>query len=90
MTVGVSASALAVPPRAIGEWRALSAAIRDRGPAACAASPDPDVWWSTRSEPDARTVCADCPVRAECGAYAVAAGEREGVWGALGPEERGR
>lgn len=35
-----------------------------------------------------RTICAGCPVAAECLAYALEANEREGLWGGLAPGER--
>ena len=37
---------------------------------------------------DAKSVCARCPVRADCLAYALAANEPEGVWGGTDPVER--
>jgi WhiB family transcriptional regulator, redox-sensing transcriptional regulator len=40
---------------------------------------------------EARLVCAGCPVRVECLAYALEQGERFGVWGgATRDERRGR
>lgn len=39
-------------------------------------------------EQQAKAICATCPVRAECLAVAVAAGERHGVWGGLTSDER--
>lgn len=39
---------------------------------------------------DARAVCAGCPVRLQCLAWALNAGEPHGVWGGLSPKERGR
>jgi WhiB family redox-sensing transcriptional regulator len=38
----------------------------------------------------ARAICNGCPVRVECLEYALAAVEREGMWGGLSPEERRR
>ncbi|MFD9127115.1 WhiB family transcriptional regulator, partial [Kitasatospora sp. NPDC059571] len=38
----------------------------------------------------AKRVCDDCPVRRPCLAYALAAGERYGVWGGLTEDERRR
>lgn len=37
-----------------------------------------------------RAVCADCPVAVDCLAYAIAAGETLGMWGAHDPDERRR
>ena len=39
-------------------------------------------------EAEAKAVCARCSVRAECLDYAVAAGEKYGIWGGLNPQER--
>nr|WP_234802674.1 WhiB family transcriptional regulator [Mycobacteroides salmoniphilum] len=39
-------------------------------------------------ETRAKRICQSCPVLRQCGAYAVSAGERHGVWGALTPVER--
>lgn len=38
----------------------------------------------------AKSVCYLCPVRRECLEYALAAGERWGVWGGLTTPERDR
>ena len=37
---------------------------------------------------ETRDICAACPVRAQCLAYAVTANERFGIWGGLDPQER--
>ena len=39
-------------------------------------------------EARAKAICARCPVIRECAAYAIAAGERFGVWGGLSERER--
>jgi len=36
----------------------------------------------------ARAVCGRCPVTAECLRWALAAGQDEGIWGGLTPEQR--
>ena len=36
----------------------------------------------------AKAVCADCPVRAACAAYALATREPYGIWGGLSESER--
>ncbi|MFC7590076.1 WhiB family transcriptional regulator [Nonomuraea antimicrobica] len=41
-------------------------------------------------EARAKAVCATCQVMEECRAYALRAGESEGIWGGLTPEERRR
>lgn len=38
----------------------------------------------------AKAVCATCPVRETCLAFALKRGERYGVWGGLTERERGR
>lgn len=59
--------------------------------AACAET-DPEAFSPNKggSTREAKTVCAVCPVVAECLEYALANGERFGVWGGLGPMERRR
>ena len=37
---------------------------------------------------EAKSVCASCEVRQPCLEFAIAAGERFGVWGGLTPQER--
>jgi hypothetical protein len=55
---------------------------------------DPDRWWPDRRDVDsdeteaAVAACSTCSAVGPCRDYAVAAGERDGVWGALRPEER--
>jgi WhiB family redox-sensing transcriptional regulator len=41
-------------------------------------------------EERAKVICAACPVRWQCGSYAVAAPEKWGVWGQSGEDERAR
>jgi hypothetical protein len=53
----------------------------------------PDVDWFSHSATDeafALAICAECPVRAECLAYAVERGERFGVWGGMTARQRRR
>jgi WhiB family redox-sensing transcriptional regulator len=51
-----------------------------------------DAWFSTDEEGEetdaARRVCAGCPVRPECLAYALDCSIRYGLWGGLSPTER--
>ena len=59
---------------------------------------DPELFFSSDEianrqerqdrEAEAKAVCARCPVRTECLAYAIDAGERYGIWGGLDPVER--
>jgi WhiB family redox-sensing transcriptional regulator len=57
--------------------------------ALCATS-DPEIFFPPSESPaaEARQICAQCPVRRQCLAYAVTAGEPYGIWGGLGPDER--
>lgn len=59
-------------------------------PGAACKGMDTEPWFSP--DPDgqayARTVCATCPVRLKCLAWALEAGERFGIWGGLDPYER--
>ncbi|MER7010882.1 WhiB family transcriptional regulator [Saccharopolyspora sp. NPDC000359] len=44
---------------------------------------DPDLWFAEnpRELDQAKALCADCPIRAECLAGALSRGEPWGVWG---------
>jgi Transcription factor WhiB len=60
--------------------------------AACASRTfDPD-WWFAPADDEvqavARGVCAACPVRRSCLAYALATGEPDGIWGGFDESER--
>lgn len=85
------------PPAAAGDqWVALQEELEALGwRVACQA--DPEAWWSTEksaatTELRAAAVeaCSWCPVAGLCRDYAVAAGEREGVWGGTTPADRRR
>lgn len=55
---------------------------------ACAGAPDPDLWFRSGSEDEAKAVCATCPVRPECLQDALDRKETSGIWGGLDPSER--
>ena len=57
---------------------------------ALCAQTDPELFFPEKGGAtwEARRVCAGCPVRAECLDYALAQGERHGIWG--GESERAR
>lgn len=80
-----------IPAEALREWRRLAAALEAHGPAPCEKG-DAERWWPAggRTPPDPLAVqsCAECAARVECLAYALAAGERQGVWGGLTAAER--
>jgi WhiB family redox-sensing transcriptional regulator len=60
---------------------------------ACRSS-DPELFFplapSPVQEARAKAVCATCQVLDECRSYALKAGEADGIWGGLTPEERRR
>jgi WhiB family redox-sensing transcriptional regulator len=83
----------AIPEAARVEWQILAAALEDAGTVPCREG-DPEAWWPDRKHLDAPSTraavqgCWRCPAREACGAYALAADEREGIWAGLLPDER--
>lgn len=59
---------------------------------ALCAQVDPESFFPDQgaSARDAKAICARCPVRAECLAYALERDERFGVWGGQSEKERRR
>ncbi len=57
---------------------------------ALCAQTDPEAFYPDEygSVEPAKAVCAECPVLAECRAYALETGQRFGVWGGLSARER--
>lgn len=53
---------------------------------------DPDLFYPERGEStaEAKAVCKECPVRTECGEYALEIGEKFGIWGGMSERERRR
>jgi WhiB family transcriptional regulator, redox-sensing transcriptional regulator len=53
---------------------------------------DPDLFFPERgaSTREAKAVCKGCEVRGECLEYALAHGEKFGIWGGLSERERRR
>lgn len=53
---------------------------------------DPDIFYPPSDEDawEAKAVCDTCPVRQACLEHALAAREREGVWGGATERERRR
>lgn len=59
--------------------------------AACA-DENPDLFFVERgvNADEAKAICATCPVRAACLAYALATNQLHGIWGGLSEKERKR
>ena len=53
---------------------------------------DPDLFFPERgaSTREAKSVCSNCEVRADCLEYALVNGEKFGIWGGLSERERRR
>jgi WhiB family transcriptional regulator, redox-sensing transcriptional regulator len=53
---------------------------------------DPEVFYPVSDEEsdEAKSICAECPVRLPCLEFALAARERDGVWGGATEKERRR
>jgi hypothetical protein len=53
---------------------------------------DPDLWYPERGADVsiAKAICAGCPVRADCLAFALGNGEHHGIWGGLSERQRRR
>jgi WhiB family redox-sensing transcriptional regulator len=51
---------------------------------------DPDLFFPERGVPtrEAKAVCSGCVVREECLEYALANGEKHGIWGGTSERER--
>lgn len=68
------------------DWRHL---------AACAGSPDPDIFFPVGNTGPAldqieaaKEICIPCPVRNECLEWALSTRQDAGVWGGLSEDER--
>lgn len=83
-----------MPAGVSAEWLALSAVLDASPDSAIPCRADPAAWWPDRKNLNspatnaAVMACEGCPARDACLAYALAADEREGVWGGLLPDER--
>lgn len=80
-----------IPAEAQAAWSELAEVLHVAGPAPCEEGA-PDAWWPTGGDNTdaalAARCCAGCPARVECFTYALAADERDGIWGGLTPAER--
>lgn len=65
--------------------------LRWQDQAACLGM-DPDLFFPERgaSTRDAKSICNSCPVRVDCLEYALANGEKFGIWGGMSERERRR
>ncbi|MCU1614691.1 MAG: Transcription factor WhiB [Frankiales bacterium] len=83
-----------MPTGAVTEWLTLSALLDELDDSDVPCRADPAAWWPDRKYLNSPTTnaavmaCEGCPARDACLAYALAADEREGVWGGLLPDER--
>jgi WhiB family transcriptional regulator, redox-sensing transcriptional regulator len=63
-----------------------------RDSAACLNDGDPDAWFADVREKarirHALATCGGCPVRTQCLDFAIASGERYGIWGGLTEQDR--
>lgn len=59
---------------------------------ALCAETDPEAWFPEKggSTREAKAICRDCLVRAECLEYALETGQRFGIWGGVSERERRR
>lgn len=80
-----------VPAAAQGEWAVLQAALSEMWPLVPPCADDPELFFASSNSTkraEAVDLCQSCPIRAQCLSYAVAAAEREGIWGGLTAAER--
>ncbi len=78
-----------IPKHARDAWLKLAGVLAATGPAPCERG-DADAWWppAGRNPSPAVAACGGCGTRVECLRYALAAGERRGVWGGMTAAER--
>src|SRR3712207_5856230 len=83
----------AIPSAAEAAWLELQRQLEEVGLVPCQES-DVAAWWPDRRDLDspathgAIAACRRCPLQQSCAEYAIAADERFGIWGGLGPDER--
>ncbi len=85
-TINPTLSAMLVTPRAVADGE------RRWQEAANCLGVDPDLFFPERgaSTREAKAVCRGCEVRVDCLEYALAHGEKFGIWGGLSERERRR
>jgi WhiB family redox-sensing transcriptional regulator len=71
------------------DWR-TNAACKGMDPEHFFSSDDDAMGKHERAEREAsaKAVCVKCDVRRDCLSYAIAAGERYGIWGGMNAQER--
>jgi hypothetical protein len=76
----LSKTSPALATATIGPWTAR---------ARCAET-DPEIFFPPADDPatEVQRICAQCPVREDCLAYAIDADEQYGIWGGLDPRQR--
>ena len=70
-----------------GPWRQF-AACRSADPELFFPVPAPGPGPGLRQGEEAKAICAGCPVRGQCLAFATVTRQEHGVWGGLTEEER--
>ena len=73
------------PDRAEVALRDLATAITEHGPSPCQQSALPDAWFEPKLVAIGLEGCQSCPlaIRSACLTYALAGGQRYGVWGGV-------
>jgi hypothetical protein len=83
-----------MPPMAQAEWLTLTSLLDKLPDDQVPCRADPAAWWPDRKHLDseatrgAADACRRCPAHGACLDYALAADERDGVWGGTMPAER--
>lgn len=70
-------------------WQAVKEDEAWKADALCQEHPNAP-WFPERGEPtrEARSICVECSVRAECLDYALDNGIKHGIWGGLSERQR--
>lgn len=74
----------------LGELVAMVTGQEDWADRAACTDSDPEAWFPEKGQAaiTARRICAGCEVKAECLEYALARGERHGIYGGYSERER--
>ena len=79
-----------LPGPILEQWDCRLAACRHTDPAPFFPSDRDRSPRRAAREAAAKAICGRCPVRRECAAHALAAGEPHGVWGGMSEADRER